>query len=852
MANGAGWLSQQQINDIFTREYTRAKQSGLQGNDAFYAAARMVKASMPQDQWFANQDKARNVYELTGPVGDFTMEPQQTIHDPSKLSDPAADPVQQPPVAGSETYQGDPIGRAMMAAPQQEPDQVAPPAQQAAPQPQPAPQPPRSPAVVPVPPPAPGGAGVELELGEPQIIRPVEAAPQTDAEPLTPSVDVPGQQYDLELGEPSVRQGGAGGVERIEPPANALARSGNRMDTWEWLDTDEGQQTVAYLKNMRSRSKRPSGQNVTPNMIANAKGYAEEAGVPADALLAIALIESDQVGRDPKSIKFNPSMLADSGISYSPYGLNAYYQGLPKNVNPFSIGWFTREAAQLLSRHAARTGGNIEEAIMRWNRGSKKRRAAIGPALETARKLLDEYKNVQPAREPIAAVGGSPEPGRGNIYTENPGVDIEGRLGGGFAGKFASTVTSALGESTGTIQRQYAEPGAAVGGGARAEGISEEEYQRALSDAQGEVQRAGAAQPGAQDTGLAGGAGPFDPLFDKLNRLTADLDRQLIGAERKYGARRRGLEGEIAGQESKVRSLIDKYSSQKVDPRRYFKNQSLGAGIMRAVGAMMGALANGLSGGRIPNVALQRIEQGIDRDIRLQLEEIKRAGARADLEGNLLSKMYKELGSVEPAMLATKRVMLDAFRSRAQALMTSGKIVGDTIRARAKAAAKDKGGDVPPKDIRKPIEDGIDTLRGMTYLKRFIANGGYKFLGELKRRVGFENREAAAKALIDTIGFQRWKALTGDVRAEQDVKNSVKAIMPGLLGLFTDGEKAIYNRINALQGETAMQTKNRLIRASKWGSQYDISPLVEDYNDWLQLARDQSYKSKGATGVKVR
>jgi hypothetical protein len=77
-----------------------------------------------------------------------------------------------------------------------------------------------------------------------------------------------------------------------------------------------------------------------------------------------------------------------------------------------------------------------------------------------------------------------------------------------------------------------------------------------------------------------------------------------------------------------IQKLSDEVSNTKVDPAKFWKDGGALRGVMSVMAIGLGAFAQGWSGGKIPNTALNMLDKAVERDIQSQISNIanRRAG----------------------------------------------------------------------------------------------------------------------------------------------------------------------------------------------------------------------------------
>lgn len=162
---------------------------------------------------------------------------------------------------------------------------------------------------------------------------------------------------------------------------------------------------------------------------------------------------------------------------------------------------------------------------------------------------------------------------------------------------------------------------------------------------------------------------PADPFL----KMLAERNKGINDRAREYAREAGAAKGDADRLMSLMETQQGAFRDAKVKPGRVFKDASNAKNALRVIGALMGAIAEGLSMGKIQNKALDAIDEAIDRDIKLQLEEIRQKGRSVDMTRNLLAHQWRKLGDLRAAYLNTERIMSDAFAQNAAALASQMK-----------------------------------------------------------------------------------------------------------------------------------------------------------------------------------
>lgn len=174
-------------------------------------------------------------------------------------------------------------------------------------------------------------------------------------------------------------------------------------------------------------------------------------------------------------------------------------------------------------------------------------------------------------------------------------------------------------------------------------------YEAAVAQVDAPVeQRAPAAiNPAAQK--MAGSA--FDSEMAANNKMAAAEAQQGQEESRDIQAAEQQVEklptqNEILNKfRAKDDELFQKYMDQKVDPERFYKNQSTGSKIAGALSLILGGIGSGITGGE--NVGLKMMQTAVERDIEAQKNEQGKAF-------NLYKMNQEAYGNSAAANLATQ------------------------------------------------------------------------------------------------------------------------------------------------------------------------------------------------------
>ena len=186
---------------------------------------------------------------------------------------------------------------------------------------------------------------------------------------------------------------------------------------------------------------------------------------------------------------------------------------------------------------------------------------------------------------------------------------------------------------------------------------------------------------GFGDGGLSDRLGERSDLLKEKGELEAGIhdaeeaayseaaDIELKTAEAKQALQERRDEADKKVSAALELGMAD-LRSMKVNPFRIYKNTwaALGAALATA----LGTYAQALSGGKIPNTALQILDHAQEMDIKAQVEEYNNAKDKMALADNMYARMMKQFGDEDIALNATKVNLLQFLDHSLKARTASG------------------------------------------------------------------------------------------------------------------------------------------------------------------------------------
>lgn len=188
--------------------------------------------------------------------------------------------------------------------------------------------------------------------------------------------------------------------------------------------------------------------------------------------------------------------------------------------------------------------------------------------------------------------------------------------------------------------------------------------------------------PAATGPAAGPGAPPMEPggesIKGKLGRLEGEMAGFREAQKEAYGQteeeyeneeRRIRQESQVEYSRSKIKeaegalsAATEKLSNWDVNPMRAFPNAL--SKVAAVISVAMGAYAQGLSGGKIPNTALQIINSAIDKDIEAQKLEYNKLKGLVDENRNVYGMAMRMLGDERQADSLARAAAFRTFNAK--------------------------------------------------------------------------------------------------------------------------------------------------------------------------------------------
>ena len=130
-----------------------------------------------------------------------------------------------------------------------------------------------------------------------------------------------------------------------------------------------------------------------------------------------------------------------------------------------------------------------------------------------------------------------------------------------------------------------------------------------------------------------------------FDAIQGELDSKLAGLEQASQVEQ--ARGKVTQAEGVLNDSIQQLQEFKIDPQRAYPNMF--SKVAAVLGVALGAYAQGLSGGKLPNTALQIVNGAIERDIEAQKAEFQKLRGLVDTRRNIYGMAMDKLGDERQA-----------------------------------------------------------------------------------------------------------------------------------------------------------------------------------------------------------
>lgn len=151
----------------------------------------------------------------------------------------------------------------------------------------------------------------------------------------------------------------------------------------------------------------------------------------------------------------------------------------------------------------------------------------------------------------------------------------------------------------------------------------------------------------------------------KTNQAYDVAEQKLAESKQQYEQRRAEFEADLQKRRSEMDALDSEIRATKIEPMSYFSKDNVWAGILSTLSVAVGAFAQGMSGGRVPNTALQIMNATIERDLEAQKANLAAKGKALDYKRSLYGMAREALGDERQAFEYSKGLMYEQLQNAA-------------------------------------------------------------------------------------------------------------------------------------------------------------------------------------------
>jgi len=205
-------------------------------------------------------------------------------------------------------------------------------------------------------------------------------------------------------------------------------------------------------------------------------------------------------------------------------------------------------------------------------------------------------------------------------------------------GELMSVEPSTAETSLGTGAEDGSQPGTAGGITQNKDGsftVSASQFDRLINQAQGGLFRA------REATKAAAGV-DYQRQADEMARAQGEAREKYEREMREYEALQERQQQALDVAENEMRMAEQELKDGTIDPNRAYGG--VGGRVAAAFATALGAFAQGITGGKIPNTAMQIINSAIDRDIFAQKEEMRKRKDVLMNKNNIYAQMMERFG----------------------------------------------------------------------------------------------------------------------------------------------------------------------------------------------------------------
>lgn len=151
----------------------------------------------------------------------------------------------------------------------------------------------------------------------------------------------------------------------------------------------------------------------------------------------------------------------------------------------------------------------------------------------------------------------------------------------------------------------------------------------------------------------------------KTNQAYDVAEQKLAESKQQYEQRRAQFEVDLQKRRADMDALDSEIRATKIEPMSYFSKDNVWAGILSALSVAVGAFAQGYSGGKVPNTALQLMNAAIERDLEAQKANLAAKGRALEYKRSLYGMAREALGDDRQAFEYSKGLMYEQLQNAA-------------------------------------------------------------------------------------------------------------------------------------------------------------------------------------------
>lgn len=296
-------------------------------------------------------------------------------------------------------------------------------------------------------------------------------------------------------------------------------------------------------------------------------------------------------------------------------------------------------------------------------------------------------------------------------------------------------------------------------------------------------------------------------------------------------------QADLAKAKDEYDGYINKVAGMKVDPKRFWGNQSTGDKIAAGIGLVFGAF------GSRGNQAVTVMTDAIDKDIQAQKADIATQKDVMTSKGNLYNDMRNQFKDERSAELATKSAMLQNSMLEVQA--TAARYSGGDSAGKAQIALAQLGMQKAQVDMQfMQQREKMDMMKKLGYdpmdekqRERFVPEYGLITSGTPKEAEEFRNMVAEKNSTVQQIDELKRLSEIPFGSVTPAVKARALAITTQLSGQLVKPLLGV-NRTTENEIELVKEALGESVSATSWG------PSVKARLDTIKEALDNSVGSR--------